>query len=232
MSLFLLGQARAEGAFALGAPSGPAWISAAQDVPTLDGHLLLRWNDDTMLISSFSQGGGPATHSPGPANPLTAGSADGKALLFFYDETRAAAYAADPSAYASHIPQTDYGDIKVITTTIHGLRGAAPAGARGLTTAFSMAANAALPLSLTPTLVLYYDAPDERDLLAGDVRICRLLDGVWMPLPTYLPAGYPFAVAPLTLETAGSLVAEAASARVEYYRIFWLPCNGGDARAA
>jgi hypothetical protein len=98
----------------------------------------------------------------------------------------------------------------------------------------SLASNSALPMWITPTLTLYYDAlfqlDDERELMAGDLRICRLVDGAWTPLPTYLPAGYPFAVAPLTWETAGSLVAAppsigipGAPARVEYYRIFWLP---------
>ena len=33
------------------------WISAPQDVPALDGHVLLRWQDGSLLISSFSQGG-------------------------------------------------------------------------------------------------------------------------------------------------------------------------------
>jgi hypothetical protein len=80
---------------------------------------------------------------------------------------------------------------------------------------------------IAPTLTLYYDALfrliDERELLAGDLRICRLVGGAWVPLPTYLPAGYPFAVAPLTLETAGTLVAESAQARIEYYRVLWIP---------
>jgi hypothetical protein len=231
VTLFPLGQVLPENAIALGAPDRPAWASAAHEAPTLDGHVLLRWKDGTLLISSFSQGGGPSSSSPFPANPITAGSADGKALLFFYDETRAAAYAANPSAYVSHTPQVDYGDVKVVTTTVHGLPGDVPAGARGLTTPVGLAGNAALPLSLAPTLVLYYDAPDERDLLAGDVRICRLIDGTWTALPTYLPAGYPFAVAPLTLETAGTLAAEGAMARVEYYRVFWLP-RSRDLRAA
>ena len=82
-----------------------------------------------MLISSFSQGGGPSSSSPHPANPITAGSSDGKALLFFYDETRAVAYAAEPSAYVSHTPQVDYGGVKVVTATVHGLPGDAPARA-------------------------------------------------------------------------------------------------------
>jgi len=131
----------------------------------------------------------------------------------------------------SHTPQVDYGGVKVVTTTVHGLPSAVPVGARGLTTPVGLAGNAALPLGLAPTLVLYYDAPDKRDLLAGDVRICRLIDGAWTPLPTYLPAGNPFAVAPLTLATAGSLVADGAPTRIEYYRVFWRP-RSGDARTA
>ena len=116
--LFPLGQVLPADAIALGAPDRPAWARAAREAPTLDGHVLLRWKGDSLLISSFSQGGGPATTSPFPANPITAGSADGKALLFFYDETRTAAYAADPGAYVSHTPQVDYGGVKVVTTTL------------------------------------------------------------------------------------------------------------------
>jgi hypothetical protein len=231
VGLFPLGQVRAEDARALGVPDASAWSSTTREVPTLDGHVVVRWKDDTLMISSFSQGGGPASSSPFPANPITAGSADGKALLFFYDESRASAFAAGPSTYVNHTPQVDYGAVKVVTTTVHGLAGTAPIGARGLTTAIGLASNAALPLGLAPTLVLYYDAPDERELMTGDLRICRLVDGAWTPLPTYLPGGYPFAVAPLTLETAGSLVAEGVQSRVEYYRVFWLP-RSGDARAA
>ena len=74
----------------------------------------------------------------------------------------------------------------------------------------------------------YYDAlftlPDERELLLGDLRIYRLEGGAWRPVPTYLPSGYPFAVAPLNEQTGGALIAAAAEGpRVEYYRIFWTP---------
>ena len=53
-----------------------------------------------------------------------------------------------------------------------------------------------------------------------------------MLLPTYLPAGYPFAVAPLNLEAAASLVAAGAATRVEYYRILWIPRANRNAASA
>jgi hypothetical protein len=167
---------------------------------------------------------------------LNAGSSDGTAALYSYDATRSEAYAASPSSYANNPPPLiDASGLKIITAVAHGLPGTPPPGARARSKAISLASNGALPARITPTLTLYYDAPfrldDERELMAGDLRICRLIDGIWTPLPTYLPAGYPFAVAPLTLETAGSLVAEDAPTRVEYYQIFWLPRSGA-ARAA
>jgi hypothetical protein len=235
--LFPLGQARAQDALALGAPDGQNWSSAVREVPTLDGHVLLHWADGNLLISSFSQGGsGPNSTHPFPANPLNAGSSDGTAALYSYDAVRADAYAGSPSTYTNRsLPQADYSGLKLITAVVHGLPGTPPLGARARSKAVSLASNSALPMRITPTLTLYYDAlfqlEDERELMAGDLRICRLIDGAWTPMPTYLPAGYPFAVAPLTLETAGSLVAEGARARVEYYRIFWLP-RSGDAHAA
>src|SRR6266540_2925238 len=226
--LFPLGQVAPADVIALGAPDRRDWASAIQDVPTLDGHVLLRWRDGGLLISSFSQGGGPTTTSPFPANPITAGSSDGAAALYFYDGARAEAYATDPGGYATtKLPITDYSGLKLITTVIHGIARGMPAGARARSQVVSLASNAALPMRIAPTLTLYYDSlfrlADERELLAGDLRICRLVDGAWTPLPTYLPAGYPFAVAPLNLETAGTLVADSAQVRIEYYRILWIP---------
>jgi hypothetical protein len=235
--LFPLGQIHARDAIDLGAPDRLNWISAPQDVRTLDGQVLARWKDGRLLISSFSQGGnGPNSSAPFPANPISAGSSDGTAALFFYDGTRAEAYAANPSRYAAaSLPQAEYSGLKVITAIVHGIQGMPPAGARVRGHAVSLASNGALPLWIAPTLTLYYDPRfllfDERELVTGDLRICRLVNDVWMPQPTYLPPGYPYAIAPLTLATAGSLVAEDAPMRIEYYRVFWLP-RSGDARAA
>lgn len=193
--------------------SQEGWVSKPLDVPTLDGHVLVRWGQgaEQILISSFSQGGSPPTTNPFPANPISAGSSDGGAMLFFLK-------GADNTS--------TYGHIKVITTIAHGM-GGTPEGWRERGYAYGVAGNAALPVELTPTLVLYYDpvGPDEEGALAdGDLRICRWIEGGWRPLPTYVPPGYRFAVTPLSRSNAGSLVApKPQGARVEYYRVYWVP---------
>jgi hypothetical protein len=189
------------------------WASKPQDVSTLDGHVLARWGKagEQMMISSFSQGGGPATGSPNPANPISAGSSDGGAMLFF-----------DKGGEES----SAYSHIRIVTTIAHGLDGTPPNGReRGY--AYSMASNQALPPELLPTLVMYYDPfvqYEEQLLLGGDLRICRLVNGEWKPLPTYLPPGYRFAVTPLDRQNGGALVAANPNGpRVEYYKVCWVP---------
>jgi hypothetical protein len=213
VGVFPLGQAPGYQAAPLEGPYSAGWISMPQDVPTLDGHVLLRWQDGSLLISSFSQGGdGPNSGAPFPANPMNAGSADGNALLFMYKDN------ADDRA-----PN----DVKVVTTLAHGLDGAAGGRERGY--AFGIAANRPLPGEFHPTLLLYYDQPGEQDGDApageGNLAICRrTADGVWEPLPTYLPPRFRFAVAPLDANTGGSLIAASAEGpRVEYYKVCWVP---------
>ncbi len=190
-----------------------SWASKPQDAPTLDGHVLLRWGKagEQMLISSFSQGGGPATTSPNPANPISAGSSDGGAMLFFD---------------RGHDNNNTYGHVKVVTTIAHGLSGT-PLGGRERGYPYSLAGNQALPPELIPTLVMYYDPfgqHEEQLQLEGDLRICRLVNGAWTPLPTYLPPGYRFAVTPLDRQNGGALVAANPNGpRVEYYKVCWVP---------
>jgi hypothetical protein len=213
VGVFPLGQVPGYQAAPLAGPYSAGWISAPQDVPTLDGHVLLRWQDGSLLISSFSQGGdGPNSGAPFPANPINAGSADGNALLFMYKDN------ADDRA-----PN----DVKVVTTLTHGLEGAAGGRERGY--AFGIAANRPLPAEFHPTLLMYYDQPGEQDgdvpAGDGDLAICRrTADGGWAPLPTYLPPRFRFAVAPLDASTGGSLIAASADGpRVEYYKVCWVP---------
>jgi hypothetical protein len=214
--VFPLGQAPGYQVTSLAGPYGASWLSAPQDVPTLDGHVLVRWQDGSLLISSFSQGGdGPNSSAPYPANPLNAGSADGNALLFMYKD--------DPNDRPPN-------DVKVVTTVAHGLAGAA--GGRERSYTFSIAANRALPGDFHPTLILYYDQPGEQDddvpVSAGDLTIChRRSDGAWDPIPTYLPPRFRFAVAPLDEQTGGTLMAdESGEPRVEYYKVCWVPRGG------
>jgi hypothetical protein len=212
--IFPLGQAPGYQVAPLDGPYSAGWISEPQDVPTLDGHVLLRWSDGSLLLSSFSQGGdGPNSSFPFPANPMNAGSADGSALLFMYKDD---ANARPPN------------DVKVVTALCHGLAGA-PAGGRERGNAFGIAANKQLPGAFHPTLIMYYDQPDEQDsdtpAADGALAICRrAADGSWTPLPTFLPPRFRFAVAPLDASTGGSLIAAGSSEpRVEYFKVCWVP---------
>jgi hypothetical protein len=212
--IFPLGQTPDYQVTPLEGPYDTGWISEPQDVPTLDGHVVLRWHDGRVLISSFSQGGdGPNSSNPFPANPMNAGSADGNALLFMYKDNG-----------NDRAPN----DVKVVTTLCHGLVGA-PAGGRERGYAFGIAANKQLPSAFHPTLIMYYDQPDDRDSASlasdGALAICRrTADGGWAPLPTYLPPRFRFAVAPLDASAGGSLLAASSDEpRVEYYKVCWVP---------
>ncbi len=216
VSIFPLGHTSAIQAARQKGSDKSSWTSKPYETPTLDGHVLVRWGKagEQLLITSFSQGGGPATSSPFPANPITAGSSDGGAMLFFNK---------------GHGNDNAYGHVKVVTTIAHGLTDTPPGGReRGY--AFSIASNQALPAELYPTLVMYYDPfSQQEEALAygGDIRICRLVHGVWMPLPSYLPLGYRFAVAPLDRETGGTLMADGSGGpRVEHYKVCWVPRAG------
>jgi hypothetical protein len=188
------------------------WFSQAHDLPTLDGHVLLRWKDGKLLISSFSQGGdGPNSIGPYPANPMNAGSADGNALLLMHKE---------------HDDDRAPNDVKVVTTIAQGMPHG-PAERRDRSYTFSIASNQPLPRSFNPTLILYYDVFGEQEQAMsadGDLQICRWVAGDWKVLPTYLPTGFRFAVTPLDSEAGGTLIDPAAQVpRVEYYKVCWMP---------
>jgi hypothetical protein len=211
--IFPLGQMPDQPGILLPGPYGSGWISEPQDLPTLDGHVLLRWNDGRLLISSFSQGGdGPNSSNPWPANPINAGSADGSALLFMYKP---------------HGDDRPPNDTKVVTTIARGMPHG-PIERRDRSSTFGIASNQPLPRTFNPTLMMYYDVFGERDRPldgAGELRICRWMGAQgWLPLPTYLPAGFRFAVAPLDEGTGGSLIAAGVDGpRVEYYKVCWVP---------
>jgi hypothetical protein len=200
-------------------PDRPIWTSPPKRVATLDGHIMARWGDQ-IAICTFSQGGNPGSGSPHAPPPISPGSSDGTVLLFFYDDTAVedtGDVVRDPAAVAY------YSQVKMITTISHGVHGVLPPGARPRSQACSITSNEPLPLHLRPTLIMYYDSRDERDLLTGDLLICRLENGVWTPLPTYLPPGRPFAVAPLNDGTAGSLSPYRGEPRAEFFMVCWAP---------
>lgn len=210
--IFALGQAAA--AIRL-TPDSPNWESSAQWMPSLDGYVLLR-QGSSLLIVPFTQGGGPPTHEPGAPVPITAGSADGSVMIFFYDERmEATPDIIPPDANA-------YSHVKVITTIDNSAKGTPPyPAAQALGYSFSLASNAALPLQFHPTLVIYAPLPAERLLLLGSPLICRLHEGVWQPLPTYRSVGASAVGTPLNPETAAGLFTSQPD--VECYRLFWVP---------
>ncbi|HET9221342.1 MAG TPA: hypothetical protein VFO07_02505, partial [Roseiflexaceae bacterium] len=62
----------------------------------LDGHVMLVSKgpgDKRLAIAGYAQGGSPFSGYPGHPNPIPAGSADGNAMLFFYDDK------AEPLSY-------------------------------------------------------------------------------------------------------------------------------------
>lgn len=186
-------------------------LSAAHNLGTLDGHALLVWADGSLLIGTFSQGGdGPNSSYPFPANPMNAGSGDGQAMLFMYKP--------GPDEQAPN-------DIKVVTMLAHGL-GGPPAGWRERSYTFAVSSNHALPQRFNPTLSIYFDVFDPlySSGAAGGLRIARWTSAGWVAVPTYIPPGFRFAIAPLDAHAGGSLIELAASApRVEYYRVCWVP---------
>jgi len=203
-----------------GRPDGPDWQSEAQPIPTLDGHVLLRWPDGRAQIATFSQGGGPPSHGPVSGSPVTAGSSNGNVMIFFRDtEWNDSEEQLDqPPEKNNH----DYSEVKVITTLLPGvdprLPGRHARASRGYV--YSLAATTALPTELTPTLVMYYSASRlDQD---AEPRIYREVDGHWEELAVYPSPRCGYVAVPLDASSASNLVDTYIDGpRVERYRLVW-----------
>lgn len=186
---FTLARIDDQDAINLGLDPANDWISKPVKLPSLDGHVLVEVNR-TVLASTFSQGGGPPSHTGLPANPLTAGSSDGTAMLFF----------KPGNVDANKRP---YGDrYKVVTNAVHGVQPKEPPGEDQRSSIYSIAANQPLPTDLGTTLVLYFDTPyqDKADFL----RLYRLNDNrvgpqnkPWKELKPDVSSGGRFVTIPL-----------------------------------
>jgi hypothetical protein len=189
-------------------------LSVERTVPHLDGHVLLRWVNPTtgkegLFIASYSQGGGPDT-SGGGRLPITAGSADGNAMVFFREN--------DPPLSVQPNKQADQG-LRIVTTTVTVGQQHLPSGAEARSYVFSLASNGDLS-PFPATLVLYYDRQATKR--GGDLLIHRWHSGAWIPLATYSPL-LPYVAIPLIdiAETAPALMQNPPA--MERYRIFWTP---------
>ncbi len=205
--LFPLGQSFGDNPLARDPDHDQVWLSMECKVSTLDGHVLMRWNDGKLLICTFSQGGGPATHVAALQSPITAGSSEGNVMIFFKDEENS----------------NKHQSIRVVTTLIPGMLDQLPESrSEARSYAFSIASNTTLPADLTPTLIMYFDTGAVR--CGGDLLIHRQAEGgTWISMPTYQPEGRSFAAMPLLSETAPSLFARRANQRIERYRLYWTP---------
>jgi hypothetical protein len=122
-------------------------------IVSLDGHVLLTSGGKTpalMTIAAYSIGGGPQSINPPYTNPIPAGSSEGNALLFFYDEQ-----ASVPSPADAEVPL-------VITTRNYGAPLLDPTlEPRSYT--FSLASNMQLPDDREATLVMFVDRDTAND---------------------------------------------------------------------
>jgi hypothetical protein len=223
-----------------GAQAGAAlpWVNKTRmltgpvTVPHLDGHVLLRWvkpakagaqaPTEKLFICSYSQGGGPNTSSGGIL-PVTGGSSDGNAMIFFNQHTE------KPSA-DQNLGQTT---MRLVTTTLtvppRNLGGLEPRSY-----IFSLACNEPFdkgnqpskgdPPSHRAALVLYYD----REALkhGNDLLIYRWDGAGWQRLTTFLRSDLPYVAVPIgnlsqggALETAPNLTNDRVPLRVERYCI-------------
>ena len=172
----------------------------------LDGQVLVRRAEDA-LICDYSRGGSTCSCYPVPTNPLSAGAADGGALIFGH---------GPDSRHVDDRFKGLFEGIAVVTTSIPWLPVDAPDGSRAISNVFSVASNASiagrdeqlLQDGLNPTLTIFYDPSA---LQEGEVlRIYRQVgdEDAWTAIPTFVPTGSLYAAAPLDEGTAPDLIVE------------------------
>jgi hypothetical protein len=156
-----------------------------ENLSVLDGHVMLISNVGQLTIASYSIGGSPGNSGdPGHTNPLPAGSAEGNAMLFFYDSTR------NPLKYGPLYPPNSanplslyYEQFKIVTIT-NTINLAPPSSKSWSPCSYAFSVTSNIPftkldpgqeitdgvytIDLHPTLVLYYDDHTSMD---GDVEL-------------------------------------------------------------
>jgi hypothetical protein len=220
---------------------GPRWTSPpAQQNPRreLDGVIVLRLGKEAPFqywIADYSHGGGPPTNGQSPQGvPITAGSSEGNALIFF-PKTKYKPFNEDPG-------------VKVVTTRNFGNFPGVVEADKARSYVFSVAANRSVipdPAEYKvedqeqeasqehsePTLVLFFDRdaiPGESQGAGDETLLIHRWNGDrtagpvgWTRLPTFVPPGRFYAATPLTDKTAPRLVSKArpADGWIEYYQL-------------
>lgn len=217
---------------------------AAVPIQRLDGHLLLRWPNGAITIGAYSHGGGPPTHggiSPNPEGgviaadagalpasnvktPITAGSSDGRVMIFFDP------FPLETDRSAMQVQQQYYESVRVVTMALHGVDLPPPwanhVPASGL---YSIAASRPLPADLNPTLVINLNPLEIRP--GRQAAVYFWLDGEWHELNTdAAPACRRYVYLPLRgtslaaeVEDYAAALAQPAEPRAVVVRVFWKP---------
>lgn len=138
----------------------------ANGLNVLDGHVLLVEQgiaEPKLIIACYSLGGNPASSVPAHPNPISAGSSDGNAMLFFYnDDDVPLAYGRLYQRRKNHQPPAqDFGDVRVVT--VNNLQASVdwPVNWSPRSYTFSLASNTTFDKRfdrLHPTLVLFSDS--------------------------------------------------------------------------
>jgi hypothetical protein len=181
-----------------------------------------------LYICTYSQGGGPNTSSGGIL-PVTGGSSDGNAMIFFNEN--AADY--EPPRVS---PDPAYDStMRLVTTTLTVPPRNLAARHEPRSYVFSLACNkpfdkggaASLPKHRA-ALVLYYDR--EATKRNHDLLIYRWDGAAWQRLDSFLRPDLPYVAVPIgnlsqggALETAPNLTDDTAPLHVERYCILLTP---------
>jgi hypothetical protein len=148
--------------FPLGRQPTPA-NAPVKNLDVLDGHILLVSNggsEPKLAIASYAQGGSPFSGYPGHPNPIPAGSADGNAMVFFYDESDEKLSYKQIHLGAGKPPAGQpFTGSNIITTTNLENDTPSPDGWEPRSYTFSITAHSSLDkvAGLNPTIVLYFD---------------------------------------------------------------------------
>lgn len=202
-------------------PLGQQPVSPGATLQTLDGQVLMTTKENgkrQLSIAHYSYGYSPPASYPAGPNPVPAGSSDGNAMVFFYDEEAAR---IDPSDEKE--TSLDSSLRIMVTTNILSAPGELSQGPRSYT--FALLPNETLRVEngkplYYPTLVLYFDQDTLEDSKGRALKIHRLLEnGSWEAVKNQqaFPDRY-LVAAQLNQETAPGLFA--AQPAAEYYRLF------------
>jgi hypothetical protein len=178
-----------------------------------------------LMIANFSIGGSPSAAFPVGPNPIPAGSSDGNAMIFFYDEAAAPKPRADAGEKQPDHPASS---LRVVTTTnLLGPAPMTPIGRGPRSYIFAVEPNEALPFEgklpkYYPTLVLYFDENTKKDIKHDTtLKIYRFTDNAWKPINDMYQQEFGkryLVAAQLNQKTAPGLFS--ASPSPEYYRLF------------